>query len=79
MNVKTLHTFAGTLLSIQSDWKENVELLLAKNRGFSELPAHGFFQANIKDLHDPFLIPDMERAVDRIVMAQKNKERIVIF
>lgn len=29
--------------------------------------------------HDPFLLPDMEKAVDRLVTAQANKERVVIY
>lgn len=34
---------------------------------------------SISDLHDPFLLKDMEKAVDRLVLAHKNKERIAIF
>jgi single-stranded DNA-specific DHH superfamily exonuclease len=28
---------------------------------------------------DPFLLNDMERAVDRIIAAVKNKEKIMVF
>ena len=37
-----------------------------------------FFAPSLNNLHDPFLINDMEKAVDRIVKAMHNKERIFI-
>lgn len=33
----------------------------------------------LQDLYDPYLLADMKKAVDRIVFAQKNNQRVVIF
>lgn len=38
-----------------------------------------FLNPTRNDFHDPYLLPDMKKAVDRIVAAIKNKERIVIY
>src|SRR5947207_799412 len=57
--------------------------LLAKclvNRGFNTSEAIGrFIDPRLKHLADPFLIPGMERAVERLLEARKNAEPIVIF
>lgn len=41
--------------------------------------AEKFFNPNLKDLHDPFLLPDMDKAIKRIERALGNKERILIY
>lgn len=49
------------------------------NRGYdTAAKIENFFAPNINDLHDPFLMSDMEKAVDRISKAIKNKERILV-
>ena len=38
-----------------------------------------FFRPDLKNLHDPFLMKDMDKAVDRITHAVKNQEKILIY
>ncbi len=38
-----------------------------------------FFRPSLDDLHDPFLMKDMDRAVDRLTDAIANEERILIY
>ena len=50
------------------------------NRGHSEPePIARFLQPRLKDLADPFLLPNMRAAVDRLFAARERGERIVIF
>lgn len=41
--------------------------------------AIGFFTPSLEDLHDPFLMPDMDKAVNRLNKAMGAKERIMIY
>ncbi|MAD97389.1 MAG: single-stranded-DNA-specific exonuclease RecJ [Flavobacteriaceae bacterium] len=41
--------------------------------------AKKFFRPNLKDLHDPFLMKDMDVAVHRIEKALQNEEQILIY
>ena len=50
------------------------------NRGFSEVPVlEKFLSPRLKNLADPFLLPDMETAVSRLLAAQECEEPLVIF
>lgn len=41
--------------------------------------AKAFFRPSLEDLHDPFLMKDMDRAVDRIAKAWGNGEKILVY
>jgi len=41
--------------------------------------AKTFFRPKLSDLHDPFLMKDMDKAVQRIELALINKERILVY
>jgi single-stranded-DNA-specific exonuclease len=50
------------------------------NRGLSEPAAIGhFLSPRLKDLADPFLLPNMAGAVERLLRARENHEPLVIF
>src|ERR1700741_2018386 len=38
-----------------------------------------FFRPSLDELHDPFLMKDMEKATERIFQAFRNKEKILVF
>lgn len=41
--------------------------------------ARAFFRPQLTDLHDPFLMKDMQKAVDRILQAFTDGEKILVF
>ena len=41
--------------------------------------ASRFFDPRLEELHDPFLMKDMDRAVERIERAVKNNEKIMVY
>src|SRR5258705_6301344 len=50
------------------------------NRGLSEPdPIARFLDPRLKNLSDPFLLPNMAAAVDRLFVARNNRESVVIF
>ncbi len=49
------------------------------HRGVGTLEAaRGFLEPTLDDLHDPFLLLDLDRAVERILLAIERKERILV-
>jgi single-stranded-DNA-specific exonuclease len=41
--------------------------------------ARRFFRPSLDMLHDPFLMKDMDKAIDRINMAVENKEKVMVY
>jgi single-stranded-DNA-specific exonuclease len=50
------------------------------NRGFSEpIAIENFLSPRLKNLADPFLLPNMDKAVERLLRAREQNESLVIF
>lgn len=54
------------------------ELLV--QRGITSIEeAEKFFHPSLRDMHDPFLMPDMDKAVNRLNKAMGSKEKIMVY
>jgi len=57
----------------------NLSNLLVQRGTHTFDQARSYFRPQIEDLHDPFLMKDMELATDRIQQAIKNEEKILVY
>ena len=69
----------NSTLNNKSNISDIIVHILA-NRGLTkEEEINKFLNPRLSDLHDPFLMKDMETAVNRILYAKNNKEHITIY
>jgi len=52
---------------------------ILKARGLTGTIREAFLSPNYEARHDPFLLPDMEQAVERLVLACERQERVMIY
>ncbi len=61
----------------------NVNMVIARllvQRGITTYnDAKAFFRPRLSDLHDPFLMKDMEKAVERLQEAIHNQEKVIVY
>jgi single-stranded-DNA-specific exonuclease len=61
----------------------NVDMVIANllvQRGIKTYnEAKAFFRPRLSDLHDPFLMKDMDKAVERLERAIRDKEKVMIY
>ncbi|MEP7250791.1 MAG: single-stranded-DNA-specific exonuclease RecJ [Ginsengibacter sp.] len=78
---KILNTDADKVVALKESLK--ISYLLCKilvQRGIDNFDkAKDFFRPQLSDLHDPFLMKDMDRAVSRILKAIENHEKVLVF
>ncbi len=65
----------STLLNID----ENLSNLLVQRNILTYDDAKAFFRPDLKALHDPFLMKDMDKAVERIERAVQDEEGIMVY
>ncbi len=58
----------------RNSYLENIEDIISKR---FESPDD--LEKSLSDLYDPYLLADMQKAVDRVKQAKQNKERVIIF
>ena len=57
---------------------EIIEQIL-ENRGILKENREAFLNPDYNNQHDPFLLPDMEKAVERLLQAHKKQEKITVY
>jgi single-stranded-DNA-specific exonuclease len=72
------HEELGELLEIKGLHPALARLLYRRNLK-TEADLKQFFNPSTDDLHDPFLMKDMDKAVARIKLALEREERIMVF
>ena len=72
---------AGKTLALQKALSINQALCgILVQRGITSFEdARHFFRPQLTDLHSPWLMKDMEKAVNRIITAFNNKEKILVY
>ncbi|MBN2306864.1 single-stranded-DNA-specific exonuclease RecJ [Candidatus Peregrinibacteria bacterium] len=74
-------SFLGKKWVIQNE-NDKLSLIdkMLENRGLkTDEDIYSFFNYSLKQLHDPFLLKDMKKAVDRLKRAIEKREKIMIF
>lgn len=76
---KAVEQLAHSLFKEEYPWNKVIASLLLQ-RGYTTFEqARTFFTPSLADLHDPFLMEDMDKAVARILSAIKQEQRILIY
>ena len=55
-----------------------IDLLLERGLD-SQQSIAAFFAPSLEDLHDPFLMKNMEQAVERLTLALEREERVLVY
>jgi single-stranded-DNA-specific exonuclease len=78
---KILEADAGEVRALQASLGINAVLCrILVQRGIRSFDqARSYFRPQLTDLHDPWLMKDMDKAVDRIIQARDRGEKILVY
>ena len=66
-------------LSAELNFSKPMTNLLIQRGVKSYDDARSFFKPTLQDIHNPYLMQDMKKSVERVELAIKNKEKILVF
>ncbi len=66
-------------LTEETGYDESLIRILINRKNYSKEDIESFLKPSLDNLFDPFLLNDMDKAVKRIKLALKNKEKIYIY
>jgi len=66
-------------LSEELNFSKLITNLLIQRGVKSQDEVNSFFNPTLQDIHNPFLMQDMKKSVERVERAIKNKEKILVF
>ena len=67
-----MQTLGGHSINILSPYQSDLYEILLANRHLDPAGSREFFDPQISDLHDPYLMPDMDKAVKRILVVREK-------
>jgi single-stranded-DNA-specific exonuclease len=85
INIWNYRNLTGQQIEIQKRLSEELSIspilsqLLVQRDILTYDDARSFFRPDLSDLHDPFLMADMQKAVDRLTLAMKRNEKILVY
>ena len=85
INIWNYKNLTGQQIEIQKRLSEELSIspilsqLLVQRDILTFDDARSFFRPDLSDLHDPFLMADMQKAVDRLTLAMKRNEKILVY
>jgi len=79
VNYRVLETLPTEVADALNEYHPALRQLLFARGITTQKEAYTFLEPIYTDAHDPFLLPHMEAAVERILSAIENKEAVVIY
>jgi len=85
INIWSYRTLTNQQIELQNKLAEELSIspilsqLLVQREILNFEDARSFFRPDLNDLHDPFLMADMQNAVNRLTLSMKKNEKILVY
>jgi len=85
INIWSYRTLTNQQIELQNKLAEELSIspilsqLLVQREILNFEDARSFFRPDLNDLHDPFLMADMQNAVNRLTLSMEKNEKILVY